>query len=707
MKNLPPPMPFQSSTVMKRYYTNDGRLVITEEKVESPKYHFNAIRADGRLTLQLVEPCEPKRVNKGVVDVEEGGSKVVKSGGGCGESGGISYKAAVKAAATVATGSCLIASLILGFPSILLATVSGQSGSLVGQRSTCNRVCGREYSSAVTVCPRRLSSPVIRCIGPGPIHVYYEPSPHAVSVTRLEFRDQISFCSCLVPRLLRPFQSRACSLHTLHFLKVPENSLETLKVQKNNLESLKALENNLKSLKLQENRPVDGLMFTFGDKFDWAIECGSFIQSENDVNMMLRGKSTDKLKLDEFYQRGVLQSIGIDQEEQRCLMVEEMFEMVVLLTFEAERWLLDESFLSRNHVRKFLRALPTKWRPKVTAIEESKDLSTLPLNELIGNLKVYEVVLEKDSEISKVKKEKYKSLALKARKVSSDEEISCSESDDEEYVMAIRDFKKFFRRRGKFVRQPHDDKKNFHKIKEDKKEKEDRRCFKRGDPNHFISDSPKHSYNDQKSFVVGCWSDSEDDSKKEEICLTIIDNNEILSDTPYYSSSSLDSESLQNGYNNKMLEKQKTQKDKHGIGFTEDIASTSNTKTKKSGPFSKKQTALAISTTEAKYVSVGKACQQALWMKQALVDYNIVLDDIPVLCDNKGAIDLSKNPVLHSRTKHIKICHYFLRDNVQKGNISIEKVSSEDNIADILTKPLKRKPFNLLRLSLGLMKPNA
>ncbi|GJR29510.1 retrovirus-related pol polyprotein from transposon TNT 1-94 [Tanacetum coccineum] len=57
--------------------------------------------------------------------------------------------------------------------------------------------------------------------------------------------------------------------------------------------------------------------------------------------------------------------------------------------------------------------------------------------------------------------------------------------------------------------------------------------------------------------------------------------------------------------------------------------------------FSKKQTALAISTTEAEYVSVEKTCQQALWMKQALVDYDINLDDIPVLCDNKGAIDLS------------------------------------------------------------------
>ncbi|GJW40834.1 hypothetical protein Tco_0066679 [Tanacetum coccineum] len=178
---------------------------------------------------------------------------------------------------------------------------------------------------------------------------------------------------------------------------------------------------------------------------------------------------------------------------------------------------LDESFSSRNHVRKFLRALPTKWHPKVTTIEESKDLSTFPLDELIGNLKVYEVVLEKDSEASKVKKEKYKSLALKARKVSSDEEESCSGSD-EEYAMAVKDFKIFFWRRRKFVRQPRDDKKSFRKVKEEKNGKEDRRCFKCGEPNHFISDFPKHFFNDQKAFVGGCWSESdeEDESKRDE-----------------------------------------------------------------------------------------------------------------------------------------------------------------------------------------------
>ncbi|GKC71908.1 retrovirus-related pol polyprotein from transposon TNT 1-94 [Tanacetum coccineum] len=80
--------------------------------------------------------------------------------------------------------------------------------------------------------------------------------------------------------------------------------------------------------------------------------------------------------------------------------------------------------------------------------------------------------------------------------------------------------------------------------------------------------------------------------------------------------------------------------------------------------FTKKKTALAISMTKAEYVSTEKACQQALWMKQALIDYGIRLDDVLIMCDNKGAIDLSKNLVQHSRTKHIEIRHHFLRNNV-------------------------------------------
>ncbi|GJV22920.1 hypothetical protein Tco_1375615 [Tanacetum coccineum] len=107
---------------------------------------------------------------------------------------------------------------------------------------------------------------------------------------------------------------------------------------------------------------------------------------------------------------------------------------------------LDEGYSSKNYVRKFLRALHPKWRAKVTAIEESKDLTSLSLDELIGNLKVREMIINKDSKIVKAKVER-KYLALKAKKESSDEECSTSRSKDEEYAMAVRDFNKFFKRR--------------------------------------------------------------------------------------------------------------------------------------------------------------------------------------------------------------------------------------------------------------------
>ncbi|GJU69588.1 hypothetical protein Tco_1255847 [Tanacetum coccineum] len=74
---------------------------------------------------------------------------------------------------------------------------------------------------------------------------------------------------------------------------------------------------------------------------------------------------------------------------------------------------LYEGFSSKNYARNFLRALHSKWRAKVTAIEESKDLTSLSLDELIGNLKVYEVIIKKDSEMVKDKREQSRSLAVK------------------------------------------------------------------------------------------------------------------------------------------------------------------------------------------------------------------------------------------------------------------------------------------------------
>ncbi|GJS38428.1 hypothetical protein Tco_0563471, partial [Tanacetum coccineum] len=111
---------------------------------------------------------------------------------------------------------------------------------------------------------------------------------------------------------------------------------------------------------------------------------------------------------------------------------------------------LDEGFSSKSRVRKFLKPLNPKWRANVIVIEESKYLSSLALDWFIGNLKVHEVIMEKDSEIYKGKKEMIKPITIKAKKKSSDDETLTSGSEDKEYPMAVRDFKKFFRRKGKF-----------------------------------------------------------------------------------------------------------------------------------------------------------------------------------------------------------------------------------------------------------------
>nr|GFB39330.1 UBN2 domain-containing protein [Tanacetum cinerariifolium] len=107
---------------------------------------------------------------------------------------------------------------------------------------------------------------------------------------------------------------------------------------------------------------------------------------------------------------------------------------------------LDKSFSSKNYVRKFLRALHPKWRAKVTAIKELKDLTSLSLDELIGDLKVYEVIIKNDFEMIKGKREQNRSLALKAKKKSSDEDSSNFDSEEEEYAIAVKEFKKFFKR---------------------------------------------------------------------------------------------------------------------------------------------------------------------------------------------------------------------------------------------------------------------
>ena len=90
-------------------------------------------------------------------------------------------------------------------------------------------------------------------------------------------------------------------------------------------------------------------------------------------------------------------------------------------------------------------------------------------------------------------------------------------------------------------------------------------------------------------------------------------------------------------------------------------------------------------------------------MKQQLEDFGVILDRIPLKYDNISVINLSKNPVMHSRTKHIEIRHHFLRDHVSKGDCCIEFIDSEHQLEDIFTKPLARDRFFYIRNELGIL----
>jgi len=118
---------------------------------------------------------------------------------------------------------------------------------------------------------------------------------------------------------------------------------------------------------------------------------------------------------------------------------------------------------------------------------------------------------------------------------------------------------------------------------------------------------------------------------------------------------------------------------------------------------SKKQACVALSTANAKYVAVGSCCSQILWLKQQLSDYGLILTKIPLKCDNTSAISLTKNPVQHSRTKHIEIRHHFIRDQVRNENCEVQFIETDKQLVDFFTKPLARERFNHLRTKLGIL----
>nr|GEY10838.1 alpha/beta hydrolases superfamily protein [Tanacetum cinerariifolium] len=243
------------------------------------------------------------------------------------------------------------------------------------------------------------------------------------------------------------------------------------------------------------------------------------------------------------------------------------------------------------------------------------------------------------------KREQNRSLALKAKKESSDEDSLTSDSEDEEYAMAVKECKKFFKRKGRFVRQPRDKRKSFQRSRNDKNCKSERKYFRCGDRNHLIEEclkSPRS--NNQRAFIVGALSDSgedEEEKAKDETCLVAQASNEICLGINLEPDELIkDSRcSKHMAGNRKLFSTYKAYNGGNvifGSNLRGNIIGKGLWYPKRSGietivyvDSDHAGDYVDLKSTSAEYVSAGKACQQALWMKQALIDYGIRLDDIP------------------------------------------------------------------------------
>jgi hypothetical protein len=107
---------------------------------------------------------------------------------------------------------------------------------------------------------------------------------------------------------------------------------------------------------------------------------------------------------------------------------------------------------------------------------------------------------------------------------------------------------------------------------------------------------------------------------------------------------------------------------------------------------SKRQPTIALSTTEAEYMASSQATKEAIWMTKLMKELGYMKEKkaMVIQCDNQGAISLTKNPTQHARTKHIDVQHHFVRERVENGKVTFEYYSTEEMVADVLTKALPK-----------------
>ena len=114
---------------------------------------------------------------------------------------------------------------------------------------------------------------------------------------------------------------------------------------------------------------------------------------------------------------------------------------------------------------------------------------------------------------------------------------------------------------------------------------------------------------------------------------------------------------------------------------------------------------MATSTTEAEYVADANCCGQVLWIQNQMLDYGLNFMNTEIYIDNESTICIVKNPVYHSKTKHIQIRHHFIRDCSEKNLIRVEKIHTNFNVADLLTKAFDGPRFNYLVVKIRMINP--
>ena len=118
----------------------------------------------------------------------------------------------------------------------------------------------------------------------------------------------------------------------------------------------------------------------------------------------------------------------------------------------------------------------------------------------------------------------------------------------------------------------------------------------------------------------------------------------------------------------------------------------------------RKQTSVALSTTEVEYIVACSASSEVVWLRKMLSGlFDLEMDATCIYCDNQSCIKLSENPVFHDKSKHIEIKYQYIRDMVEKGVVKLQYVATDEQVVDVLTKSLSKVKFEYFRDKLGVV----